>query len=154
MVHNHSIVGPMVHNHRKPSLPMVVLPQNHRKTIDPNGCPQPFHSMVMVTLKTIESLWWLQKSVLNRARWFQLFVIESFGQLSDHAGYREKHFRLYGFGLGGLLYPPEALPMWQNFSQRVQKQVFGIPAAYIWSDACHIHPNFLSYQEKHYGWDE
>ena len=31
MVHNHSIVGPMVHNHRKPSLPMVVLPENHRK---------------------------------------------------------------------------------------------------------------------------
>ena len=65
MVHNHSIVGPMVHNHRKPSLPMVVLPQNHRKTIDPNGCPQPFHSMVMVTLKTIESLRWQQKSVLK-----------------------------------------------------------------------------------------
>ena len=41
MVHNHSIVGPMVHNHRKPSLPMVVLPQNHRKTIDPNGLPYP-----------------------------------------------------------------------------------------------------------------
>ena len=58
MVHNHSIVGSMVHNHRKPSLPMVVLPQNHRKTINPNGCPQPFHSMVMVTLKTIESLRW------------------------------------------------------------------------------------------------
>ena len=65
MVHNHSIVGPMVHNHRKPSLPMVVLPQNHRKTIDCNGCPQPFHSMVMVTLKTIESLRWQQKSVLK-----------------------------------------------------------------------------------------
>ena len=65
MVHNHSIVGPMVHNHRKPSLPMVVLPQNHRKTIDPNGCPQPFHSMVMVTLKTIESLRWYQKSLLK-----------------------------------------------------------------------------------------
>ena len=65
MVHNHSIVGPMVHNHRKPSLPMVVLPENHRKTIDPNGCPQPFHSMVIVTLKTIESLRWQQKSVLK-----------------------------------------------------------------------------------------
>ena len=52
------IVGPMVYNHRKPLLPMVVLPQNHRKTIDPNGCPQPFHSMVIVTLKTIESLRW------------------------------------------------------------------------------------------------
>ena len=62
MVHNHSIAGPMVHNHRKPSLAMVVLPQNHRKTIDPNGCPQPFLSMVMVTLKTIESL---QKSELK-----------------------------------------------------------------------------------------
>ena len=24
-------------------LPMVVLPQNHRKTIDPNVCLQPFH---------------------------------------------------------------------------------------------------------------
>ena len=55
----------MVHNHRKPLLPMVVLPQNHRKTIDPNGCPKPFHSMVMVTLKTIESLRWYQKSVLK-----------------------------------------------------------------------------------------
>ena len=43
----------LVHNHRKPSFPMVALPQNHRKTIDPNGCPQPFHSMVMVPLKTI-----------------------------------------------------------------------------------------------------
>ena len=63
MVHNHSIVGPIVHNQQ--SLPMVVLPQNHRKTIDPNGCPQPFHSMVMVTLKTIESLRWYQKSVLK-----------------------------------------------------------------------------------------
>ena len=45
-------------NGAQPSLPMVVLPQNHRKTIDPNGYPQPFHSMVMVTLKTIESLRW------------------------------------------------------------------------------------------------
>merc|ERR1711894_469506 len=36
MVHNnHSIVGPMVHNHRKPSLPYILF-QNHRKTIDPN----------------------------------------------------------------------------------------------------------------------
>ena len=65
MVHNHSIAGPMVHNHRKPSLAMVVLPQNHRKTIDPNGCPQPFLSMVMVTMKTIEILRWQQKSVLK-----------------------------------------------------------------------------------------
>ena len=47
MVHYHSIVGPMVHNHGKPLLSMVVLPQNHRKTIDSDGCPQPFHSMVM-----------------------------------------------------------------------------------------------------------
>ena len=60
-----------------------------------------------------------------RARWFQLFVIEYFGQLLDRAGYREKHFRLYGFGLGGLLYPPEALPMWQDFFQRVQKRFSG-----------------------------
>ena len=44
---------------------MVVLPQNHQKTIDHNGCPQPFHSMVMVTLETIESLRWLQKTVLK-----------------------------------------------------------------------------------------
>ena len=58
MVRNHSIVGPMVHNHWKPSLSMVVLSQKHRKTIDPNGCVQPLHSMVMVTLKTIESLRW------------------------------------------------------------------------------------------------
>ena len=80
--------------------------------------------------------------------------MESFGKLSDHAGYREKHFRLDGFGVGGLLYPAQALPMWQNIFQRVQKQVLGFPAAYIWSDACHIHQNLLSYQEKHYGWGE
>ena len=43
----------------------VIGEQNHRKTIDPNGCPQPFHSMVMVTLKTIESLRWQQKSVVK-----------------------------------------------------------------------------------------
>ena len=30
-----------------------------------------------------------------------------------------------GYGVGGLLYPPRALPMWQNSFQRVQKQVFG-----------------------------
>ena len=89
----------------------------------------------------------------SRARWFQLFVMDSFGEPSYSAGYREKHFGLYGFGVGGLLYPAQALPMWQNFFQRVQKQVLGFPAAYIWSDACHIHQNLLSYQEKHYGWD-
>ena len=92
--------------------------------------------------------------MFTRARWFQLFVMDSFGEPSYSAGYREKHFGLYGFGVGGLLYPPQALPMWQNFFQRVQKQVFGFPAAYIWSDACHIHQNLLSYQEKHYGWGE
>ena len=43
-------------NHRYQWLSL--RPKNHRKTIDPNGCPQPFHSMVMVTLKTIESLRW------------------------------------------------------------------------------------------------
>ena len=30
MVLNHSIVGPMVNNHRKPSLPMVAWPKNYR----------------------------------------------------------------------------------------------------------------------------
>ena len=39
MVGNHSIVGPMVENHRKPLLPMVVRPQNHWKTIDLDGIP-------------------------------------------------------------------------------------------------------------------
>ena len=51
MVCNHSIVGPIVDNHRKPLLPllpMVARPNNHRKTIDLNGWPKPFHSMVMV----------------------------------------------------------------------------------------------------------
>ena len=54
MVPNHSIVGPMVDNHRKPSLPMVVWPKNHQKTIVPNGYLQPFHSMVMVLLKPLK----------------------------------------------------------------------------------------------------
>ena len=88
-----------------------------------------------------------------RARWFQLFVVDSFGELSDCTGYRKNHFGLNGFGVGGLLYPPRTLPMWQNFIQRVEKQVVRFFAAYIWSDACHIHPNFLSYQEKHFGED-
>ena len=91
--------------------------------------------------------------VVNRARWFRLFVVDSFGELSDCTGYRKNHFGLNGFGVGGLLYPPRTLPMWQNFSQRAEKQVFWFSTAYIWSDACHIHPNFLSYQEKHFGED-
>ena len=49
--------------------------------------------------------------ILVRARWFQLFVMESFGELSYSAGYRKKHSRLYGFGVGGLLYPAQALPI-------------------------------------------
>ena len=47
MVCYHSIVGPMVDNHQKPSKQMVAWPQNHQKTIEPNGCPKPFCSMVM-----------------------------------------------------------------------------------------------------------
>ena len=39
MVLNHSIVGPMV--------------DNHRKTVVPNGCLQPLHSIVMVLLKPL-----------------------------------------------------------------------------------------------------
>ena len=58
MVPNHSIVGPMVDNHRKLSLPMVAWPKNHRKTIISNDCLQPFHSMVMVPLKTIGTFQW------------------------------------------------------------------------------------------------
>ena len=41
-------VGPMVDNHQKPSLLMVARPQNIQKTIDLNGWPKPFYSMVMV----------------------------------------------------------------------------------------------------------
>ena len=37
MVCNHSIVGSMADNHRKPLKPMVAWHQNHRKTIEPNG---------------------------------------------------------------------------------------------------------------------
>ena len=66
--------------------------------------------------------------------------MDSFGELSDSAGYQEKHFRLYGFGVGGLLYPPRALPMWQNYFQIVQKQVFRFPAPYIGSDARQKNP--------------
>ena len=60
-----------------------------------------------------------------RARWFQLFVMESFGELSYSAGYRKKHSRLYGFGLGGLLYPAQALPMWQNSIQGAKNRFLG-----------------------------
>ena len=73
MVCNHSIVGPMVDNHRKPSKPMVAWPQNHWKTIEPNGCPKPFHSMVMVLFKTTETLQWYQIVVLK----FQTVLILS-----------------------------------------------------------------------------
>ena len=53
MVCNHSIVGPMVDNHQKPLKPMVAWLQNNQKTIEPNGCPKPFHSMVIVPTKII-----------------------------------------------------------------------------------------------------
>ena len=52
-----------------------------------------------------------------RVRWFQLFVVDSFGQLSKSTGYRDKHLDLNGYGVGGLLYPPRTLPMWQNSFQ-------------------------------------
>ena len=48
---SHRIVWPMVGNHRKPSGLDGVGLKNHRKNIEHNGCPQPFHSMVMVVLK-------------------------------------------------------------------------------------------------------
>ena len=48
---SHRIVWPMVDNH-------LGGPKNHRKTIEHDGCPQPFHSMVMVALKTIEKMRW------------------------------------------------------------------------------------------------
>ena len=60
-----------------------------------------------------------------RARWFQLFVMESFGELSYSAGYRKKHSRLYGFGVGGLLYPAQALPMWQISVQGAKNRFLG-----------------------------
>ena len=63
--------------------------------------------------------------VISRARWFQLFVMESFGELSYSAGYRKKHSRLYGFGVGGLLYPAQALPMWQNSIQGAKNRFLG-----------------------------
>ena len=37
MVCNHSIVGSMADDHRKPLKPMVAWHKNHRKTIEPNG---------------------------------------------------------------------------------------------------------------------
>ena len=75
MVLNHSIVGPMVDSHRKPSLPMVAWPKNHRRTVIPNGCFQPFHSCDLLYLlhcyyeqKTLKALievehWWLQRNI-------------------------------------------------------------------------------------------
>ena len=51
---SHRNVWPMVDNHRKPSNKMVRGPKKHRKTIDHDGCAQPFHSMAMVALKTIK----------------------------------------------------------------------------------------------------
>ena len=59
MVWNHSIVGPMVASHRKTIVTNGWLTQNHRKTIVFNGCHWPFHSMVMVPLKTIANLFWV-----------------------------------------------------------------------------------------------
>ena len=43
----------MVDNHQKPLKPMVAWLQNNRKTIEPNGCPKPFHSIVIVPTKMI-----------------------------------------------------------------------------------------------------
>ena len=51
--------------------------------------------------------------------------MECFGELSHSAGYREKHSRLYGFGVGVLLYPPQALPIRQNSLQRVKNRFLG-----------------------------
>ena len=58
MVGNHSIVGPMVENHRKPLFPMVARPQNHRKTIDINGFSMvlPLPAMALQT-HMLESPW-------------------------------------------------------------------------------------------------
>ena len=60
-------------------------------------------------------------------RWFQLFVVDSFGQLSKSTGYRDKHLDLNGYGVGGLLYPPRTLPMWQNSFQVCKNRFFGFP---------------------------
>ena len=62
-----------------------------------------------------------------RVRWFQLFVVDSFGQLSKSTGYRDKHLDLNGYGVGGLLYPPQTLPMWQNSFQVCKNRFFGFP---------------------------
>ena len=62
-----------------------------------------------------------------RVRWFQLFVVDSFGELSKSTGYRDKHLDLNGYGVGGLLYPPRTLPMWQNSFQVCKNRFFGFP---------------------------
>ena len=63
----------------------------------------------------------------SRVRWFQLFVVDSFGELSKSTGYRDKHLDLNGYGVGGLLYPPRTLPMWQNSFQVCKNRFFGFP---------------------------
>ena len=60
-------------------------------------------------------------------RWFQLFVVDSFGELSKSTGYRDKHLDLNGYGVGGLLYPPRTLPMWQNSFQVCKNRFFDFP---------------------------
>ena len=64
---------------------------------------------------------------------------------------REKHFGLLWFCCESSPIPPTSATHVTELCQIVQKQVFRFPAAHIWSDAHHIHPNLLSYQEKQYG---
>ena len=67
------------------------------------------------------------RSLPVRVRWFRLFVVDSFGELSKSTGYRDKHLDLNGYGVGGLLYPPRTLPMWQNSFQVCKNRFFGFP---------------------------
>ena len=83
---------------------------------EPNNCT--------ISLTFIALLW---ASLHNRVRWFQLFVVDSFGQLSKSTGYWDKHLDLNGYGVGGLLYPPQTLPMWQNSFQVCKNRFFGFP---------------------------
>ena len=60
----------MVDNHRKPSLPMVAWPKNHRKTIVSNGWNQP-----------LENLWWKwcpEKVILPSYRWKKMTIVQGY----------------------------------------------------------------------------
>ena len=53
--------------------------------------------------------------------------MDSFGQLSKSTGYRKNTLGFNGYGVGGLLYPPRTLPMWQNSFQECKNRFFRSP---------------------------